>query len=82
MSPASASRDTRAVTLVRWRASVVRMKSSNEMSSRAQTSLNAVSMPSQKASGSTPSSRARWNTFCECSSLPIMKRVSTPQSRL
>ena len=82
MSPAALIRRTNAWTPARWRGSVVRMKSSNEMSRCFQTSRNSCSIRSQYASGSSPSSRAFRNTFWECSSFPMTKWVSTPHSRL
>ena len=70
------------VTPALCRGSVVRMKSSNDTSSCAHVLRNSRSIWSQYASGSSPSSAAFLNTFCECSSLPIRKRVSKPHSRL
>jgi hypothetical protein len=60
---------------------VVRMKSSNDRSRLAQVARNTSSIRSQYASGSRPSSWARRNTFCECSSFPIRKWVSSPFNR-
>ena len=75
-------RFTRSVTPALCRGSVVRMKSSNETSSRRHAVRNTSSIRSQYASGSSPSSLAFLNTFCECSSFPIRNSVSKPQSRL
>ena len=68
-------------TTARWRASVVRMKSSLPMPSRRQVSRNAAAISSAKAWGVTPARAAAWAMLSPCSSVPVRKCTRSPRSR-
>ena len=81
MSPLAAIRSHRAAQARLCRSSVVRMKSSLEMSSAAAMARNCAETSSANACGANPASRAVFSTFCPCSSVPVRNKTSLPSSR-
>ena len=64
-----------------WRGSVVRMKSSFEISRRFHSACHFGAIRSHHSWGEMPAWRARRSMFTPCSSVPVRKKTSAPARR-
>ena len=80
MSSCFSMREKIFCTVDTWRSSVVRMKSSFEISIAFQREVKVLATSSTKAWGVTPLASAFFSIFWPCSSRPVTKKTSYPLS--